>query len=90
VDELHGRATVPAAGPFFIREVTDRNVALEAICWMLLRRYGIVFREVLTRRIHPAQMARSLDHAAPPSKTAAKFVAGRFVGGSLASSSPCP
>ena len=30
-------------------EETERNVALEAICWMLLRRYGIVFREVLTR-----------------------------------------
>jgi len=30
-------------------EVTDRNRALEAICWMLLRRYGIVFRELLTR-----------------------------------------
>ena len=30
-------------------ESTDRNVALEAICWMLLRRYGVVFREVLTR-----------------------------------------
>jgi len=30
-------------------EATDRNIALEAICWMLLRRYGIVFREVLTR-----------------------------------------
>jgi len=30
-------------------EVADRNVALEAICRMLLRRYGIVFREVLTR-----------------------------------------
>jgi ATP-dependent Lhr-like helicase len=30
-------------------ETSDRNVALEAICWMLLRRYGIVFREVLTR-----------------------------------------
>ena len=27
----------------------DRNRALEAICWMLLRRYGIVFRELLTR-----------------------------------------
>jgi ATP-dependent Lhr-like helicase len=27
----------------------DRNLALEAICRMLLRRYGIVFREVLTR-----------------------------------------
>jgi ATP-dependent Lhr-like helicase len=30
-------------------EAADRNVALEAICWMLLRRYGVVFREVLTR-----------------------------------------
>jgi ATP-dependent Lhr-like helicase len=30
-------------------ETADRNVALEAICSMLLRRYGIVFREVLTR-----------------------------------------
>ena len=27
----------------------DRNRALEAICWILLRRYGIVFRELLTR-----------------------------------------
>ena len=27
----------------------DRSLALEAICWMLLRRYGIVFRELLTR-----------------------------------------
>ena len=27
----------------------ERNRALEAICWMLLRRYGIVFRELLTR-----------------------------------------
>jgi ATP-dependent helicase Lhr and Lhr-like helicase len=30
-------------------EATDRNIALEASCWMLLRRYGIVLREVLTR-----------------------------------------
>ena len=30
-------------------ENQDRNRALEATCWMLLRRYGIVFREVLTR-----------------------------------------
>jgi len=30
-------------------EDVDRNAALEAICRMLLRRYGIVFREVLTR-----------------------------------------
>ncbi len=30
-------------------ENQDRNRALEATCWMLLRRYGIVFRELLTR-----------------------------------------
>jgi ATP-dependent Lhr-like helicase len=29
--------------------IHDRSKALEAICWMLLRRYGIVFRELLTR-----------------------------------------
>jgi ATP-dependent Lhr-like helicase len=27
----------------------DRNRAVEATCWMLLKRYGIVFRDVLTR-----------------------------------------
>jgi len=27
----------------------DRASALDATCWMLLRRYGVVFREVLTR-----------------------------------------
>ncbi len=30
-------------------DMPDRNQALEATCWMLLRRYGVVFREVLTR-----------------------------------------
>ena len=30
-------------------ENQDRNRALEATCWMLLKRYGIVFRELLTR-----------------------------------------
>jgi len=30
-------------------EIQDRGRALEAVCWMLLRRYGIVFRELLTR-----------------------------------------
>ncbi len=29
-------------------ETHDRGRALEATCWMLLRRYGIVFRELLT------------------------------------------
>ncbi len=30
-------------------ELVERTRAMEATCWMLLRRYGIVFREVLTR-----------------------------------------
>jgi ATP-dependent Lhr-like helicase len=30
-------------------QVPERTAALEATCWMLLRRYGIVFRELLTR-----------------------------------------
>ncbi|HEX4546612.1 MAG TPA: hypothetical protein VH110_09635 [Candidatus Acidoferrum sp.] len=30
-------------------EVQDRARALEAVCWMLLHRYGIVFRELLAR-----------------------------------------
>jgi len=30
-------------------EACGRSRALEATCWMLLRRYGIVFRELLTR-----------------------------------------
>jgi ATP-dependent Lhr-like helicase len=33
----------------FSGEASDHTRALEATCWMLLRRYGIVFRELLTR-----------------------------------------
>jgi ATP-dependent helicase Lhr and Lhr-like helicase len=33
----------------YLGEAVERTRALEATCWMLLRRYGIVFREVLTR-----------------------------------------
>jgi ATP-dependent Lhr-like helicase len=33
----------------FSGEVHDRTRALESTCWMILRRYGIVFRELLAR-----------------------------------------
>jgi ATP-dependent Lhr-like helicase len=33
----------------YVGEAIDRNRAIEATCGMLLRRYGIVFREMLTR-----------------------------------------
>ncbi|HXE35604.1 MAG TPA: DEAD/DEAH box helicase [Verrucomicrobiae bacterium] len=49
-----GRASRPrhSAGRWsllFSGEAQDRMRALESTCWMLLRRYGIVFRELLTR-----------------------------------------
>ena len=33
----------------FTDQADDRTPAIESTCWMLLRRYGIVFRELLTR-----------------------------------------
>src|ERR1700674_4177272 len=33
----------------FTDKMDDRAPAIESTCWMLLRRYGIVFRELLTR-----------------------------------------
>ena len=49
-----GRASRPrhSAGRWsllFSGETQDHTRALEATCWMLLRRYGIVFRELLSR-----------------------------------------
>ncbi len=35
----------------------DRHKAVEATCWMLLRRYGLVFREVLARESNLPQVA---------------------------------
>ena len=32
-----------------MRGAEDRDAAIESTCWILLNRYGIVFREVLTR-----------------------------------------
>ena len=50
----HGRTTRPrhSAGRWSLLypvEADDRTAALEATCRMLLNRYGVVFREVLTR-----------------------------------------
>jgi len=33
----------------FREEATDRTLAVDAICWMLLKRYGVIFREVIGR-----------------------------------------
>src|SRR3981189_1943897 len=49
-----GRDTVPGHSPsrwslLYSGDAQDHTRALEATCWMLLHRYGIVFRELLTR-----------------------------------------
>jgi ATP-dependent Lhr-like helicase len=50
----HGRLSRPrdSVGRWsllFHGESADPNTKMEAICWMLLKRYGVVFRELLTR-----------------------------------------
>src|SRR5438270_8239238 len=50
----HGRTSRPrhSAGRWsllYTDEPADRNRAVEATCWMLLKRYGVVFRDVIAR-----------------------------------------
>jgi ATP-dependent Lhr-like helicase len=60
----------------------DRASALDATCWMLLRRYGVVFREVLTREtILPSW--RELLIALRRLENRGEVRGGRFVGGFL-------
>ncbi len=47
--EAAPRHTVGRWSLLYPGEVVERSKALEATCWMLLRRYGIVFRELLAR-----------------------------------------
>jgi ATP-dependent Lhr-like helicase len=50
----HGRSSRPRhnAGRWsllYTDAASDRNKSLEATCWMLLKRYGVVFRDLLVR-----------------------------------------
>jgi ATP-dependent Lhr-like helicase len=63
-------------------EAPDRNRALEAICWMLLRRYGIVFREVLARETILPKW-REILIALRRLEDRGEIRGGRFVGGFL-------
>ncbi len=60
----------------------DRSRALEAICWMLLRRYGIVFRELLTREAILPKW-RELLITLRRLEDRGEVRGGRFVGGFL-------
>jgi ATP-dependent helicase Lhr and Lhr-like helicase len=63
-------------------EERDRGRALEASCWMLLRRYGIVFRELLTRESIMAKW-RELLTVFRRLEDRGEIRGGRFVSGFL-------
>jgi ATP-dependent Lhr-like helicase len=85
----HGKSARPrhSAGRWsllYSGEPLDRNRALEATCWMLLRRYGVVFREVLTREtILPKwrEMLMALRRLEDRGEIrGGRFVSGGFIG----------
>jgi ATP-dependent Lhr-like helicase len=66
----------------YAHEPESRESAIEATCWMLLRRYGVVFREVLTREsILPVW--RELLLALRRLEARGEVRGGRFVNGFL-------
>jgi ATP-dependent Lhr-like helicase len=63
-------------------EGTDRNKMVEATCWVLLRRYGVVFREVLARESNLPKW-RELLIAFRRLEDRGEVRGGRFVNGFL-------
>ncbi len=66
----------------YAAEVTDHNKVLEAMCQMLLRRYGVVFREVLARESNLPKW-RELLIAFRRLEDRGEVRGGRFVSGFL-------
>ena len=60
----------------------ERNRTVEATCWMLLKRYGIVFRDVLTRETNLPKW-RELQMAFRRLEDRGEIRGGRFVDGFL-------
>jgi len=63
-------------------QAVERSKAVEATCWMLLKRYGIVFRDVLTRETNLPKW-RELQVAFKRSEDRGEVRGGRFVSGFL-------
>jgi ATP-dependent Lhr-like helicase len=63
-------------------EGTDHNRVVEATCWMLLRRYGVIFREVLARESNLPKW-RELLIALRRLEDRGEVRGGRFVSGFL-------
>lgn len=63
-------------------EASDKNKAVEATCWMLLKRYGIVFRDLLARETILPKW-RELQIAFRRLEDRGEIRGGRFVDGFL-------
>ena len=63
-------------------QAADRNRAVEATCWMLLKRYGIVFRALLARETNLPKW-RELQMAFRRLEDRGEIRGGRFVDGFL-------
>ncbi|HEY1262426.1 MAG TPA: DEAD/DEAH box helicase, partial [Terriglobales bacterium] len=63
-------------------QVADRNRAVEATCWMLLKRYGVVFRDILARETILPKW-RELQIAFRRLEDRGEVRGGRFVDGFL-------
>jgi ATP-dependent Lhr-like helicase len=63
-------------------QAADRNRAVEAVCWMLLKRYGIVFRDLLARETNLPKW-RELQMAFRRLEDRGEIRGGRFVDGFL-------
>ena len=83
----HGRTARPrhSSGRWsllYTDAVSDRNKAVEAACWMLLRRYGVVFRDLLARETILPKW-RELQIAFRRLEDRGEIRGGRFVDGFL-------
>ena len=63
-------------------QLTDRTRAVEATCWMLLRRYGVVFRDLMARETNLPKW-RELQIAFRRLEDRGEIRGGRFVSGFL-------
>jgi ATP-dependent helicase Lhr and Lhr-like helicase len=63
-------------------QTVDRNRAIESTCWMLLKRYGVVFRDVLARETNLPKW-RELQIAFRRLEDRGEIRGGRFVDGFL-------
>jgi ATP-dependent Lhr-like helicase len=82
-----GKVTRPRHTPgrwslLYPSEGTDHNRVVEATCWMLLRRYGVIFREVLARESNLPKW-RELLIALRRLEDRGEVRGGRFVSGFL-------